>query len=894
MSTTRAGATTSIPGAPVFRGGSSRWAFWVLHLVTLLLVLREISKILIHIELNGYRSFGMGAIAGWHWLPWDYKKELGPALVTWGTSSVANEAEMWAHWYVCANFISTTSIAFLFYKGIKRLQANGWLKSDKSIRYLPWAYGAAYCVESICTWSLVSRPVATLQDVPTVLATATAIVADIKWSILALCIISITVGLSRGARDAERCWWADAVGKVAAVRFSVMAVLFLAFILAAPGGGILDQLPDILRRQTEPASRWTLLGSTLALLFLSMAVWLSSLLAAEDSMQPRASRVTTTTLGWKQPVFAILAMILIYAFKINVRPEWSFQVSNGAIAFPIVLLTGWMAAFVLGHLEMPSPSAAQKSTLRSVLGLRPSAETIKSAGRTLAALVVASGGLGLVRAFVGPTLTAPLTHLPVEPELYWLIIGFLIVYSAPALIILLSPVYKVRNIKKSLHGDIHNGDPITTWKDKPKRSRGNDVALDTPLHISTPSKKHAAPERSTKQITRLAWLIVAAGLAAAVVIAWHPGYAEVLGPEGVILFVLGTGVILLSLVDASKLSTALGAVSARLGFSVRPILSTVVITLLLAGSLDNLVRYHAARLVPGASPLQITAHGDSPSLGNMIGEWETQLTACLVAHKLTAKTLPMVLVAAPGGGIRASFWTGLALDRMSKQPCGREQIFLASGVSGGSLGLAVWAAYPGAAANSIGSLSGPGPLTQAIIVMLLRDTPRWFFGIHPSWRDRAATLEDAWANAIAEGRLSRNWQSVRSFANWTPHLILNATDMERGCRILVTTLPRSITVPIADHRRENAADCTVLPQTSTSGTRMQFAIGSLDARDFLDREPCEGPQIIGANRRISTAALLSARFPYVSPTGGLSAARGSWNGQSWSDACVQWRWRLQG
>jgi hypothetical protein len=868
MSARPAGATTLISGGPVSRDASPLFAFWVLHLMNVLIILREISELLVRIELKGYRSFGTGAIAGWHWLPWDYRKELGPALVTWSTSSVAKEAETWVHWYLGMDFILAASIAFLFHKAIKRLQAKAWLKNDKSILYLPWAYGLANCVEIICTWSLVSHRIATLQDLPTALATATAIITDLKWTLLALCMISIIVGLFRGARTAEKYWWTDAAGKIAAVRFPAIAVLFLAFILAAPGGGILDQLPDILRAQTEHGSRWTLLGSSLALLFLAIAVRLSCQLSAYEYNRP--SRVgSATTLRWRQPTSAILAIVLIYAFKRSIKPEWPFQMSNGALALPIVLLTGWTAAFILGRLQMPSPPAAQKFALDRIFGVKPSAATIKSIGRTLAAVVVASGGLGLVRAFVGPTLTAPLTHQPIKPELYWLIIGILITYSAPVLIILLSPAYNIRSIKKSLRGGTYNGDLTTTKKSKPQQSHGNDRALDTPFN--TPNQKLPAPKRTMRQLTTLGWSIVAACLAAAAVFAWRPEYAEALGPEGVILFVLGTGVILLSLVNASKLSTPSGTVSARLGFSTRPILSTILITLLLAGSLDDLVRYHAARLVPGASPSQITAHGDLPSLGNVVTEWERQLTACLVAHKLPAKTLPMVLVAAPGGGIRAAFWTGLALDRMSEQPCGREQIFLASGVSGGSLGLAVWAAYPGAAAKSVASLSKPGPLAQAITVMLLRDTPRWFLGIHPPWRDRAATLEDAWASANAEGRLSQNWESVRSFANWTPHLILNATDMERGCRVLVTTLPRSITVPMAGHRTENPADCTVLPQTSTFGARMQFAIGSLDARDFVGQEPCEGPQIIGGSRRISTAALLSARFPYVSPTGGLVA-----------------------
>ena len=97
----------------------------------------------------------------------------------------------------------------------------------------------------------------------------------------------------------------------------------------------------------------------------------------------------------------------------------------------------------------------------------------------------------------------------------------------------------------------------------------------------------------------------------------------------------------------------------------------------------------------------------------------------------------------------------------------------------------------------------------------------------------------------------------------------------------MTTLPREITVPKAidpkvidekDNKyNKSAGDCASPTQGKPLKLRTHFAVGSIDARDFPGQEPCTGPPSPGTTRRISTAALLSARFAYVSPTGGLVA-----------------------
>jgi hypothetical protein len=88
---------------------------------------------------------------------------------------------------------------------------------------------------------------------------------------------------------------------------------------------------------------------------------------------------------------------------------------------------------------------------------------------------------------------------------------------------------------------------------------------------------------------------------------------------------------------------------------------------------------------------------------------------------------------------------------------------------------------------------------------------------------------------------------------WRPLLLLNGTDAASGCRVLVSSLRGA----------GPTANCL---EAATAGTGSQFATGALDIQDYLDRRGCGdtgGDQTL----RLSTAALLSGRFAFVSPTG---------------------------
>ncbi|MDH5633525.1 MAG: hypothetical protein OEZ10_11090 [Gammaproteobacteria bacterium] len=205
---------------------------------------------------------------------------------------------------------------------------------------------------------------------------------------------------------------------------------------------------------------------------------------------------------------------------------------------------------------------------------------------------------------------------------------------------------------------------------------------------------------------------------------------------------------------------------------------------------------------------------------------------------------PMVIVATAGGGIRAAYWTGLVLGTLEDEiPGFNDRLLAISGVSGGSLGAAVYGGVvSGAHANgcngkvmecSTGVLSIDylSPLSASLLYpdLLQRFLPVALF------TGRGATLEHAWEQGFREitgtDALAQSFSALGQIDNMKPWpaLFLNATWSNNGRRIVASTV---------DISREPA-----------------FRL----ANDQLG--------VINYDIRLSTAAHNSARFPYVSPPG---------------------------
>ncbi len=219
---------------------------------------------------------------------------------------------------------------------------------------------------------------------------------------------------------------------------------------------------------------------------------------------------------------------------------------------------------------------------------------------------------------------------------------------------------------------------------------------------------------------------------------------------------------------------------------------------------------------------------------------------------------PLVIVATAGGGLRAAYWTATVLGRLQDEaPDFRTYLFGISGVSGGSVGSAVFvtlladgapapgpACAGGAAARKAFECAGQAVLAQDFLAptaasMLFPDLMQRFVPAPVFAEDRAAALERAWERAWGAARLANDTWTRRSFtALWRqngahlPALFLNGTHVETGKRIITTNLK---------------FDGSAFP----------------DAYDFF--------ALVSGDVLPSTAAHNSARFPYVSPAGTLRA-----------------------
>jgi hypothetical protein len=305
----------------------------------------------------------------------------------------------------------------------------------------------------------------------------------------------------------------------------------------------------------------------------------------------------------------------------------------------------------------------------------------------------------------------------------------------------------------------------------------------------------------------------------------------------------------------------------RLGFRDRtPFLALLAVTFLLAGLFNVQGGYHAMR-VDGPSDT-VAAPFD---LARSFGRWLAQVSgACRVGGEYAAEdgeAVPLVMVAAPGGGIRAAYWTDRALHRLrAGTGCDDRLIFAASGVSGGSVGLMAHYLHvdddPGR--DPVTELSREGALAANVAAMAFRDLPAAVLGVSAGWADRGAVLEDAWAetdDAWEDTRLIRHLRPGRLPGGWRPLLLLNGTEVSTGCRLIVS--PARV---VASDSGGAPRSCLAAAVTEADHGLVE---GAVDLHEFRDEQACDATSVQDGDLRAATAALLSARFPYVSPSAEL-------------------------
>lgn len=224
-----------------------------------------------------------------------------------------------------------------------------------------------------------------------------------------------------------------------------------------------------------------------------------------------------------------------------------------------------------------------------------------------------------------------------------------------------------------------------------------------------------------------------------------------------------------------------------------------------------------------------------------------------------ADPYPVVFVAAEGGGIRAAYFTAQVLAAIQDRcPAFARHLFVISGVSGGSVGAATFAGLvdASAAADAKAELDCAGEITgraefsdktEAVLktdylgpmvaTLLFPDALQRLLPFRvPSW-DRARTLEETIERSF-KAEAKSDFMERGLYSYWHPDrnvpvLMLNATSVETGHRTVASSA-----YPLEErfHRLTT----------------------------FYDFAPF-------TEFRISTMAVTSARFPFVTPAATLNS-----------------------
>ncbi len=346
-----------------------------------------------------------------------------------------------------------------------------------------------------------------------------------------------------------------------------------------------------------------------------------------------------------------------------------------------------------------------------------------------------------------------------------------------------------------------------------------------------------------------------------------------------------------------------------------PITIITLVALFLVAALAD--RFHDVRTFQSAEWRALHhampgAIGRQTFIGSAIDGWMTA-NGCSGAPE---KCPPVVLIAAEGGGSRAAFYTGTVigalLDATRASPDYYRDfgttIFAMSGVSGGALGItlartALLESHDGAPpcrphSGDLAELIHHDPnrswraclqvlasgdyLSPTVLGMIFRDTLALAVSAvtGADLADRATLLEQAIEehyNAVVAGErtscgldedrrgLCRPFGYLPSPApgRWLPLLLLNATSVNSGRQIIASDLYIGAESPDPMH-------CLELFPHSYSIYEVLASGGTDDAAFREPQAGCLTPGIADADDlRLSTAAVMSARFPVVSPKGNI-------------------------
>ena len=700
-------------------------------------------------------------------------------------------------------------------------------------RLLRWLLGVQL-VESLLF--LLAASALAGGEVGSGLPTALAAVTTVTWVLAALLLVAALRDQRIRARLAD-------LGRRTAFglqvqRLSTVVVVLLAALSLVPLPGIWDQFPDVLRGWFDGHPRAHLHWGIGVGAYWLVAVGLFAL------GRQRAERAWSTEVGgpggpsaphqpaeywwwWRGPVAAAVFVAVLYWRGYGRLVHWPALLI--VVSVPLAVL---LASFLVGCAYGPRLWRESRRQ-RSEAGRRR-ALAVWVVGDVLALAVPLVGALAVVRALLAPVLLG----LEVDAAAGSLRAGVL---GGCLVLSLALPWLADRGAR---------------WLDTRPTGHGRLAGL---VRFLLPTAIGGRPGLLGRTVPLATWY-ASMGLLLALMF-WPVGLSAVLGVVGTALLALfGWGVLVGFLIVHLQYRQP-AAVFRWMKLQANPVLSLFLLAAFLASLGGGGEDLHQLRRAPGAA-----ATPERPSLEAAFASWLDRNEGC--TRTVAGRPVqPLVLVGASGGGIRAAAWTaGVLGELQSAGPCASSSVFLSSGVSGGSVGLAVARGFADLppedlrARSDLDRLAAPDALSAAIAGTLVGDVVAGSTGLRlPSrvdgtweWRDRAGLMEEVWEREVP--RLAdRYGPGARGPVG---ELVLNSTAIGRGCRVLVSQVRFDGGPPDPD---AGAPEWTAAPREVDCATPGDQPAASLDLQETYGR--CM-PRMSWA-----TAAMLSARFPTVTPGG---------------------------
>ncbi|WP_372734988.1 hypothetical protein [Nocardioides sp.] len=647
-------------------------------------------------------------------------------------------------------------------------------------------------------------------------------------------------------------------------RYSALIVLPLAALSLGRGPDLLEQVPDIQRAWADPGQHADFLFAGLVMAALGVA----ALVIGRQRTGYLWHRTCPLWTGEQHPCPEGTCPV---EFR---REHWHPPLPLLRLWFlgPASLILLGLALGLAGAEVRPARLAAF-CALPVVVGLislrlravwdgdqsrRPSRAPISLArfhstallGDVLVGLLPVVAGLGAIRAFAGPLALSGATA--------WSAALFIAGWIAVALA---WPVLAV----------VHRA--LTQWADRLPADFEASSGLDRLLVQLTPglSMNRGRPPADDPDAAfaerirtffrgfsaqRTAWIVLLVGGTTLIVVGLLPvALAQTFGVIAVFQLALGSlSVVIAAIVILLQPGGAPEAFwPLRIPFA--PVTALILIAAFAGAGLGG---DDVHRIRPYAGAQADLGPTDRPELGEVFDGWLRSGRSCAepLPDAAGLQVRPLLMYAAEGGGVRAAYWTTSAIDLLAGQSDAAGAVapvcrsaFLSSGASGGSVGLSVAAVRPpGRAAESVAAMAGPEALGAAADGLVIRDNVYASSGIPlPSlrdrttegatWSDRGTLIEQSWAREVPA--LNRPWVQPRPVQRWTwgptGALVVNSTSPTTSCRTLISQIQ--------------------LPGDGTECAPGQPAPASTDLVQ------CTG------QLRTVTAALLTARFPYVTPSG---------------------------